>query len=116
MIDLLQEKSFSFSSTRGYYSGITPPYTENFDKGKRENPHKYVLYKPSITQIMMFLATGTYNNPYPSYKIVDIKILISSTKILKKHFGTLFESLTNFHENCMQAGRKIHGNLGENFE
>ncbi|XP_065214251.1 protein SCAI [Planococcus citri] len=52
------EKSFSFSSTRGYYSGITPPYTENFDRGKRENPHKYVLYKPSITQIMMFLATG----------------------------------------------------------
>ncbi|XKL60173.1 hypothetical protein PGB90_001189 [Kerria lacca] len=52
------EKSFSFSSTRGYYSGITPPYTENFDRGKRDNPHKYVLYKPSITQIMMFLATG----------------------------------------------------------
>ncbi|KAK7578269.1 hypothetical protein V9T40_010474 [Parthenolecanium corni] len=52
------EKSFSFSSTRGYYSGITPPYTENFNRGKRDNPHKYILYKPSITQIMMFLATG----------------------------------------------------------
>lgn len=53
------EKSFSFSSSRGYYGGIPQPYGDNPDKMKRgDNPHKYVLYKPSITQILMFLATG----------------------------------------------------------
>lgn len=28
------------------------------NSSRRENPHKYILYKPTITQIMMFLATG----------------------------------------------------------
>lgn len=34
------------------------------NSSRRENPHKYILYKPTITQIMMFLATGWYNNIY----------------------------------------------------
>jgi len=29
------------------------------NSSRRENPHKYILYKPTITQIMMFLATGS---------------------------------------------------------
>lgn len=62
---ILQEKSFSFSSSRGYYGGIPQPYGDNPDKIKRgDNPHKYVLYKPSITQILMFLATGNFAHLY----------------------------------------------------
>lgn len=36
------------------------PMMANHDvnNSRRENPHKYILYKPTITQIMMFLATG----------------------------------------------------------
>lgn len=32
------------------------------NSSRRENPHKYILYKPTITQIMMFLATGSHAN------------------------------------------------------
>lgn len=34
------------------------------NSSRRENPHKYILYKPTITQIMMFLATGLNNIPF----------------------------------------------------
>lgn len=32
---------------------------ENGDRsGKRDNPHKYLLYKPSLSQVLVFLASG----------------------------------------------------------
>ena len=34
-------------------------YVENGDRRHfRENPHKYLLYKPSISQLLVFLASG----------------------------------------------------------
>jgi len=48
------------------------------NSSRRENPHKYILYKPTITQIMMFLATGS-NTPIlfylSSFLIYYFKIL-----------------------------------------
>lgn len=42
------------------YSGILSQ--QNGDTGsrtlKRENPHKYLLYKPTFSQLMVFLASG----------------------------------------------------------
>ena len=42
---------------------MLPPHQENGDSngrtaGKRENPHKYLLYKPTFSQLMAFLASG----------------------------------------------------------
>jgi Protein SCAI len=35
-------------------------YIENGDsrRGMRDNPHKYLLYKPSLSQLMVFLSSG----------------------------------------------------------
>lgn len=34
-------------------------YVENGDRrGMRDNPHKYLLYKPSLSQLMVFLSSG----------------------------------------------------------
>ena len=30
---------------------------------KRENPHKYLLYRPTFSQIMVFLASGKGGHP-----------------------------------------------------
>ncbi|BES98840.1 Protein of unknown function (DUF3550/UPF0682) [Nesidiocoris tenuis] len=54
------EKSYSVSSAKG---GVGYPAMvmcqENGDRpAKRENPHKYLLYKPTFSQIMVFLASG----------------------------------------------------------
>ncbi|XP_014285736.1 protein SCAI isoform X2 [Halyomorpha halys] len=54
------EKSYSVSSAKG---GVGYPAMvmcqENGDRpSKRENPHKYLLYKPTFSQIMVFLASG----------------------------------------------------------
>lgn len=27
---------------------------------RRENPHKYLLYKPTFSQVIMFLSSGNY--------------------------------------------------------
>lgn len=36
-----------------------PGYIENGDRRHyRDNPHKYLLYKPSISQLLVFLASG----------------------------------------------------------
>ncbi|XP_054289356.1 protein SCAI-like isoform X3 [Macrosteles quadrilineatus] len=54
------EKSYSVTSTKG---GVGYPVVtgcqENGDRPlKRENPHKYLLYKPTFSQVMVFLASG----------------------------------------------------------
>uniref|UniRef100_A0A1B6EB07 Protein SCAI n=1 Tax=Clastoptera arizonana TaxID=38151 RepID=A0A1B6EB07_9HEMI len=54
------EKSYSLSSTKG---GVGYPVVtgcqENGDRPiKRENPHKYLLYKPTFSQVMVFLSSG----------------------------------------------------------
>lgn len=59
---LSQEKSYSVSSTKG---GVGYPVVtgcqENGDRPlKRENPHKYLLYKPTFSQVMVFLASGRF--------------------------------------------------------
>ena len=54
------------SSTRDLRSTVTGAPCdpqENGDAngrtvGKRENPHKYLLYKPTFSQLMAFLASG----------------------------------------------------------
>lgn len=33
-------------------------YVENGDRRMRDNPHKYLLYKPSLSQLMVFLSSG----------------------------------------------------------
>lgn len=35
-------------------------YIENGDnrRSMRDNPHKYLLYKPSLSQLMVFLSSG----------------------------------------------------------
>ncbi|XP_077301693.1 protein SCAI [Arctopsyche grandis] len=46
----------------GGYAGVpgSKGYpVENGDRsGKRDNPHKYLLYKPSLSQVLVFLASG----------------------------------------------------------
>ncbi|XP_050538417.1 protein SCAI [Daktulosphaira vitifoliae] len=50
------EKSYSITSNKTLAYPMMASHDVN--NGRRENPHKYILYKPTITQIMMFLATG----------------------------------------------------------
>ncbi|XP_039287520.1 protein SCAI isoform X1 [Nilaparvata lugens] len=56
------EKSYSIASAKGGVPVGYPVVTgcqENGDRPpKRENPHKYLLYKPTFSQIMVFLASG----------------------------------------------------------
>lgn len=61
----LQEKSYSITSNKT----LAYPMMANHDvnSSRRENPHKYILYKPTITQIMMFLATGLSTNFISGY-------------------------------------------------
>lgn len=33
-------------------------YIENGERPRRENPHKYLLYKPTLSQVLVFLASG----------------------------------------------------------
>lgn len=33
-------------------------YIENGDRRMRDNPHKYLLYKPTLSQLMVFLSSG----------------------------------------------------------
>lgn len=33
-------------------------YIENGDRRMRDNPHKYLLYKPSLSQLLVFLSSG----------------------------------------------------------
>lgn len=43
------------------YAGVpgSKGYLENGDRRHyRDNPHKYLLYKPSISQLLVFLASG----------------------------------------------------------
>lgn len=43
------------------YGGVpgSKGYIENGDRRQyRDNPHKYLLYKPSISQLLVFLASG----------------------------------------------------------
>ena len=38
---------------------VTHDFQENGDRpSKRENPHKYLLYKPTYSQLNTFLASG----------------------------------------------------------
>lgn len=47
----------------------TNPVQENGDRPlKRENPHKYLLYKPTFSQIMVFLASGKTSSIYVIYR------------------------------------------------
>ena len=40
-------------------SNVTHDFQENGDRpSKRENPHKYLLYKPTYSQLNTFLASG----------------------------------------------------------
>lgn len=49
------------------------------NSSRRENPHKYILYKPTITQIMMFLATGLNIN----FILISIRKFLFSIIILR---------------------------------
>lgn len=55
-----QEKSYSLQSSKGSVGyPIVTGCQENGDRPlKRENPHKYLLYKPTFSQVMVFLASG----------------------------------------------------------
>jgi hypothetical protein len=53
MIILNQTKKVSFNSSCAFFvqenGGVVL---------KRENPHKYLLYKPSVAQFLVFIASG----------------------------------------------------------
>lgn len=50
------DKSYSIPPGPKGYASVT---CENGERPlKRENPHKYLLYKPTFSQIMVFLASG----------------------------------------------------------
>ncbi|KDR18298.1 Protein SCAI [Zootermopsis nevadensis] len=55
----LQDKGYSLSGgAKGMYP-LVSSCQENGDRPiRRENPHKYLLYKPTFSQIMVFLASG----------------------------------------------------------
>lgn len=49
----------SSPATRTLPYGWGPGSKENGDRRhQRDNPHKYLLYKPSISQLLVFLASG----------------------------------------------------------
>ncbi|EEB18750.1 conserved hypothetical protein [Pediculus humanus corporis] len=56
------EKNYSMSSNKsggGMYQNQMGLCHENGERpAKRENPHKYLLYKPTFSQVMVFLASG----------------------------------------------------------
>ncbi|KAL0279960.1 UNVERIFIED_CONTAM: hypothetical protein PYX00_001400 [Menopon gallinae] len=54
------EKNYSISGGKGpYVQNQMGTCQENGDRpAKRENPHKYLLYKPTFSQVMVFLASG----------------------------------------------------------
>ncbi|CAH0386672.1 unnamed protein product [Bemisia tabaci] len=54
------DKSYSVSSTKGSAGyPVMSSCHENGDRPhKRENPHKYLLYKPTFSDVMVFLASG----------------------------------------------------------
>ena len=37
---------------------ISSSFQENGVVTKRENPHKYLLYKPTVSQFLVFMASG----------------------------------------------------------
>ncbi|XP_049829971.1 protein SCAI isoform X2 [Schistocerca gregaria] len=50
------EKNYGIGGSKGPYQLVCQ---ENGDRPmKRENPHKYLLYKPTFSQIMVFLSSG----------------------------------------------------------
>ncbi|XP_066997063.1 protein SCAI isoform X2 [Anabrus simplex] len=52
------EKGYSLPGGKGAYP-LVSACQENGDRPlKRENPHKYLLYKPTFSQVMVFLASG----------------------------------------------------------
>jgi Protein SCAI len=53
---------------------------ENGILGRRENPHKYLLYKPTLPQLQVFLASGykgtqsyIFYSFYTIYKMIILK-------------------------------------------
>lgn len=66
------------------------------NSSRRENPHKYILYKPTITQIMMFLATGLNIN-FTSIRTRIFLILkpILYVKVSKNFLLTVYCSCTS---------------------
>lgn len=40
---------------------------------RRENPHKYLLYKPTFSQVIMFLSSGTV--------CIHLSVVLPSVKI-----------------------------------
>lgn len=59
----LQDKGYSLSGgAKGMYP-LVSSCQENGDRPiRRENPHKYLLYKPTFSQIMVFLASGEWSS------------------------------------------------------
>ncbi|GLG98836.1 Uncharacterized protein GBIM_05412 [Gryllus bimaculatus] len=52
------EKGYSLAGGKSSYP-LVSACQENGDRPlKRENPHKYLLYKPTFSQVMVFLASG----------------------------------------------------------
>jgi hypothetical protein len=58
---------------------------ENGILGRRENPHKYLLYKPTLPQLQVFLASG--------YKGRSSKICLSVLPFLELSQSVLADIL-----------------------
>ena len=60
--------------------GRTP--IENGMLTRRENPHKYLLYKPSLSQLFVFLASGIVLVPLYMPSMSQLFVLLASSTVL----------------------------------
>lgn len=60
MVYLVVKGMFRFSNLKIFLFLVVfcYRYIENGERPRRENPHKYLLYKPTLSQVLVFLASG----------------------------------------------------------
>ena len=58
-------RAIDLCPTTPHHFAVRPSFQENGGGGsgsavvnKRDNPHKYLLYKPTVAQFMVFMASG----------------------------------------------------------
>ena len=47
-----------YDASPGTHRGFPENGEARFHGGKKDNPHKYLLYRPSLPQLLVFLASG----------------------------------------------------------
>lgn len=89
-------------------------YIENGDRpARRENPHKYLLYKPTLSQVLVFLASGFKELPANGALLLYVSAdgCFSTTKH-PEDSKKCFWNVTFYERNCLSY---FHLSLNEKF-